>query len=355
VKHGVLIKRALALVVTAVCLYAVAPSLAESFSSWPDLAGLEPLWLVAMVALEASSLATVWILQRICLRRPAFGPVVLSQLAGNALGRIAPGGGAAGGALQYRMLTDSGLAPAAVGAGLTTANLLTFATLLALPALTLPAIAAGLPVERGLVQAALLGAALFMAVAAVGGVLLASDRALMFVGRAAQAVRNRALKRRPPLEGLPELLLRERNVALRVVGARGREALISAVLRWLLDYSALLLALAAVGAEPRPSLVLLAYTASQLLTMVPLTPGGLGFVEAGLAGLLVLAGVSPGDAAVATLAYRLVSYWLPLPAGAVAAFVHRAKRRRDAARRSARAMRQDSGKEDRSSWQWCRA
>jgi lysylphosphatidylglycerol synthase-like protein len=76
----------------------------------------------------------------------------------------------------------------------------------------------------------------------------------------------------------------------------------------------LVFALAAVGAEPRPSLVLLAFTGSQLLTLVPLTPGGLGFVEAGLAGLLVLAGVSAADAALATLAYRLVSYWPPLPA-----------------------------------------
>jgi uncharacterized protein (TIRG00374 family) len=96
----------------------------------------------------------------------------------------------------------------------------------------------------------------------------------------------------------------------------------------MLDYCALLLALAAVGAEPRVSLVLLAYTTSQLLAMIPVTPGGLGFVEAGLTGLLVLAGVSAGDAAVATLAYRLVSYWLPLPAGAVAMVVHRLSRQR---------------------------
>jgi len=91
----------------------------------------------------------------------------------------------------------------------------------------------------------------------------------------------------------------------------------------LLDYSALLVALAAVGAEPRAALVLLAFTAAQVLALIPVTPGGLGFVEAGLTGLLVLAGVGAGDAAVATLAYRFVSYWLPLPAGAAAAVVHR--------------------------------
>ena len=53
------------------------------------------------------------------------------------------------------------------------------------------------------------------------------------------------------------------------------------------------------------------------------TPGGLGFVEAGLTATLALAGVKTGDAVLATLAYRLFSYWVPLPLGLVAAAVHR--------------------------------
>jgi putative heme transporter len=57
--------------------------------------------------------------------------------------------------------------------------------------------------------------------------------------------------------------------------------------------------------------------------MIPITPGGLGFVEAGLTATLVLAGVSAGTAAIATLAYRLVSYWLPLPAGLLAYGLYR--------------------------------
>ena len=69
--------------------------------------------------------------------------------------------------------------------------------------------------------------------------------------------------------------------------------------------------------------MLLAFCAAQLLGTLPLTPGGLGLVEAGLTGTLALAGVGGGAAVVATLAYRLVSFWLPIPAGAVAAVVHR--------------------------------
>jgi uncharacterized protein (TIRG00374 family) len=81
---------------------------------------------------------------------------------------------------------------------------------------------------------------------------------------------------------------------------------------------ALLCALRAVGAAPRPSLVLLAYAGAELLALIPLTPGGLGFVEAGLVGTLTLAGVPAKDALTATLLYRLVAYWLPLPAGGIA-------------------------------------
>jgi hypothetical protein len=55
-----------------------------------------------------------------------------------------------------------------------------------------------------------------------------------------------------------------------------------------------------------------------IIALFPVTPGGLGIVEASLSGLLVLAGVSGRSAVVATLAYRLAQYWLPTVAGAVA-------------------------------------
>jgi uncharacterized protein (TIRG00374 family) len=73
-----------------------------------------------------------------------------------------------------------------------------------------------------------------------------------------------------------------------------------------------------VGSHPRPSLVLVAYAIAGLLGMIPLTPGGLGIVEAGLTGLLVLAEVNSSQAVLATLTYRIASYWAPLVAGPIA-------------------------------------
>ena len=99
-----------------------------------------------------------------------------------------------------------------------------------------------------------------------------------------------------------------------MLGSEWWEALLRASGRWLLDYLTLRRRrLRGRRAAARPSLVLLAFFAAQLLGTLPLTPGGLGFVEAGLTGTLALAGVGGGAAVVATLAYRLVSFWLPIP------------------------------------------
>jgi uncharacterized protein (TIRG00374 family) len=117
------------------------------------------------------------------------------------------------------------------------------------------------------------------------------------------------------MDGLPDRLRQERDTLVTVFGAHWLMTTVAVVGRWGFDYMTLVAALAAVGAEVDPSLVLLAYVIASFLSMIPITPGGLGFVEAGLTGTLALAGVSAGDAVIVTFAYRLVSFWLPLPAG----------------------------------------
>jgi uncharacterized protein (TIRG00374 family) len=220
------------------------------------------------------------------------------------------------------MLVAAGVRPGAAAAGLTAANLLTFAAVLALPVFAVPAIIRG-AVDRSLVEATIAGAVVFVALFALGVVCLATDGPLRWIGRVVQRVRNRLRRGSAPLTGLPSRLLRERDRILATLGPHWKRALLATTGRWAFDYATLLAALAAVGSRPRPSLVLLAFCAAQLLSQVPVTPGGLGFVEAGLTAMLKLAGVAAGDAVLATFAYRLFSYWLPLPAGAVAAVLHR--------------------------------
>jgi uncharacterized protein (TIRG00374 family) len=320
---GVLAKRGLLLAVTGVSLYLLAPALLEVFGAYDRLDDFNPLWWIAMVLLQIGSYACMWEVQRISMRGKRRAPVVTSQLASNAFGRVVPGGVAAAGAMQYAMLTRAGVPAARAASGMTASSVLVFGILLALPLLALPAVLFGAPVDPGLGKAALIGGVMFVLLFAAGVAAIVWDRPLVLVGRAAQTIRNRIRRRKPPLTGLPDRLLRERNSVTMVLGQRWWQALMLAVGRWLLDYLTLLAALTAVHADPRPSTVLLAFCAAQFLGTLPLTPGGLGFVEAGLSGTLALAGVPAGAAVVATLAYRLVSFWLPIPAGGVAALLHR--------------------------------
>jgi uncharacterized protein (TIRG00374 family) len=306
------------LVVAAISFHIVAPSIVEVFGSWPRVSSVAPAWLVVIVACEVTSFASAIALQRIALRTDAWFAVATSQLAGNAMSQVVPGGAAAGATLQLRLLSQSGSDTATAISGFTAFSLLQTASILFLPVLTLPTILLGAGVDRGLAQTAFLGIAGFVVVAGFGAVLLTTDPLLTGIGRAVQVVRNRLLRKRPKLTELPARLIRERNGIRDVLGERWREALFATACRLGFDFLALFAALAAVGGLPKPSLALLAYTASSLLAMVPITPGGLGLVEAGLTGTLALAGVRPAQAVLATLLYRLASYWLPILAGPVA-------------------------------------
>ena len=120
-----------------------------------------------------------------------------------------------------------------------------------------------------------------------------------------------------PVRRSPERLLVQRDGIRSAVAAHPVVAGLSALGKWGFDYLALICVLRRSRDPPRPRARAARLRCGALLALIPLTPGGLGFVEAGLTGLLVLAGVSAGDAAAATLAYRLVSYWLPLPVGLI--------------------------------------
>ncbi len=312
------VKRAVVVAIAGISIYLVFPAITEVLASWPRLSTLDPRWFALAIGAEAAHFVCTFALQRLALRTKAWFPVTTSQLAGNAITLIMPGGAPVGAAVQFRMLAASGMDTSSTVGGLTSFSLLGVGGLLALPVFALPVILVGAPTNRGLVNAAILGAVGFVAFAAFGGVVLAYDAPLRWCGRAAQRARNWVLRRKPPLTGLDETLLSQRNEIRAALGEQWWQALLLSAGRLAFDYLCLLAALRATGARPRPSLILVAYAVAGVVGMIPATPGGLGLVEASLTGLLVLAEVNSSQAVLATLTYRLASYWAPLCAGPIA-------------------------------------
>jgi uncharacterized protein (TIRG00374 family) len=314
--------RVLLLLATAVSLYFLFPSLVDLFTQWHSLAHLEPWWLLLAVVFEATSVTALWEVQRIALRTPSWFAVGTSQLAGNAAGNVIPGGGATAAAFSYRLLVRAGVPRENVAPGLAAVSIANTTTILAFPLLALPAILGGLQAPHGLLTTAYIGAGAFVLVVLGGLAAFLWDRPLQEVGRAVDAV-LRLFPSKRDAHGSGEQLLAQRDGLRDAFGERWLFALCGIVAKPGFDYLGLLCCLAAVGARPNPSLVVLAYSGSMLLTLIPFTPGGLGFVEAGLTGLLTLAGTTAHQAVVATLAYRLLVFWLPLPLGGIAYLLHR--------------------------------
>ena len=94
---------------------------------------------------------------------------------------------------------------------------------------------------------------------------------------------------------------------------------------WLLEAGRLLLVVHALGLSVPLPLVLFVALTSALLTTVPVTPGGLGLVELGVSGLLMLA--VPKEAAVAAaLVDRSISYLSIVLVGGVLFLLHQLRR-----------------------------
>ena len=323
-------RRVAVFAVAGLSLFLLAPTLSEVFAQWPRLREIEPGWFVVMAAFETGSVLCGCAMQRLAFRTERWFPVVSGYLVGGACERVVPGGGAAGASVEYGMLVRADIPGARVASGLTASSLLTFAALLVLPVIALPFVLLGsTAVSEKLVEVLWVGVGLFVVLSAISAALLGSERLLRALARALQRLRNWVLRGRRASSELPDRVIRERDAILSVLGERWWQAVLFTVGLWLLDLFTLMAALAAVGSRPSIIPVIVAYCVAQILAQIPLTPGGLGFVEAGLTATLVLAGVSTAEAALATLAYRVFSYWLALPAGLVAALAFRHRYGRD--------------------------
>lgn len=87
---------------------------------------------------------------------------------------------------------------------------------------------------------------------------------------------------------------------------------------WLCDAACLWLVGVALGISLPLACLPIAYIAGVTIMTLPVLPSGLGAVEATLPAIFAAGGASYDDALIAVLVWRVLSFWLPTVAGAVA-------------------------------------
>lgn len=282
------------------------------------LADLNPVLLGSAVALEGLALAAYGQLSRSLLPvggRPGPWQMYRIVLASLAVNHVVPGGAAAGGVLQYRLLTRAGVDPAqtsfamaaqSLGSALVLNLLLWIGLVVSIPATGFQPLYA---------TVAAVGAAL-LAIAGVAVLALTHgrDRTVRWIGRLAE--------RTPRLDAAKVTAAFERAAEhLATFTARPRLAVTAvgwAAANWVLDMAVVWLFLAAFGYRAPIAGLLVAYGLANVLAAIPLSPGGLGIVEATLIVTLVGFGAPRATASLGVATYRLVQFWLPIPVGAAA-------------------------------------
>jgi uncharacterized membrane protein YbhN (UPF0104 family) len=105
--------------------------------------------------------------------------------------------------------------------------------------------------------------------------------------------------------------------AVAIVQSRNLSVIAGSIGYWAWDNAVLWATFHAFGASVPLTIVLMGYLIGQLGGLLPL-PGGIGGIDGGLIGTLVVYGAPAAVTAAAVLAYRVILFWLPLVVGGLA-------------------------------------
>jgi uncharacterized protein (TIRG00374 family) len=272
-----------------------------------------PEWIALAVALEVASTLSYVIAFRavFCTRMRwlASYKIAMSELGADA---VLPVGGAGGLALGAWALRRAGMPGDRIARNTIAFFLLTSAANVGLLIVLGVGLSVGL--VPGHVSLALAIVPAVVAAAAIAGTLLVGRLSARAHRRHSEAAAGGVASRI-----LPALRATTEGVSGAVELLRTRDPRLLAGLVGYVAFDILVLwaAFAALGPAPPIAVIAVAYLIGQLGNLVPL-PGGVGGVEAGLIGALVLYGVHAVPATAAVLVYRAVELWIPAGLGAVA-------------------------------------
>jgi uncharacterized protein (TIRG00374 family) len=305
-----------AVIVVLAVEFIVLPRLGGFRQSLNRVSHINIAYVIAGLILEAAALGAYAQLTYTVLSPGAPGRwrLLRIDLSSLALSHVVPGGTAPGVGLSYRLLSQSGVRTADAGFGLAMQGVGSAVVLNVLFWLAL------------IVSLFTNGFHPLYTYAAAAGTLLMGSFAAVIVALTKGRRRSIEVVRQwsdhiPFLNG-DRLAEGVQRVADRLKDLAGqkellRQAILWAAANWLLDAACLFVFVVALHGYVSPINLMVAYGLANILAVIPITPGGLGIIEGILIPALHGFGVPLAVAGPAVLGYRVVNFWLPIPAGGI--------------------------------------
>lgn len=306
------------LVMALVVWFLVIPQFGEAERALDAITGVHAGYVLLGGVLVAASVAAQAELTRAILpavQRPSLGDMVRMELATTAVSHTVPGGTAAGTALGYRLLTQAGVPGSSAGFALGVRGI---GSALVLNVLLWAALLVSIPTQGfdgRYTTAAVLGSLLLTAIgAAVVGLLRAPQGTTRVLCRALRPIPIVDAEAVPRVIGRLSEQLRD-LVSDHALAVR---AVAWAAAYWIGLGAALWVLLFAFGWSGHPVSVAVAFGLVNVLAALPVTPRGLGVLEAVLIPMLVGFGAPAYIATLGVVSWRLLSFWAPIPLGTLA-------------------------------------
>jgi len=301
----------------AVLYYFVVPLIPDFRNAWSELQRVEPVLLIVGLGLEIVALWCYAPLMKAALGDAglplSLGRLFRIQMSTRALSSIVPGGSAASSALGYRLMTLSGVAGPDAGFALATVGL---GSAVVLNMILWCGLIVSIPV-RGVNpiygSAALAGVIVMgLAAALVFGLMEGQGRSEIIIRWIARKLRfdeNKAAVVLHRVAERLEQLISDKQLLARVA--------FWAALNWIFDAAALWIFLRAFGVSLEVDALIISFGIANVLAAIPITPGGLGYVDTSYIGMLVGFGAGPRKAALGVASYRFAQFFFPILLGGV--------------------------------------
>jgi uncharacterized protein (TIRG00374 family) len=297
---------AVALLVVLLLVVVLAPGLGHVRR---DVSGAQPGWLAAAVVLELlSCLSYVVMFRPIFCGRMSWRTASELAWAELGMGSIVPASGAGGLALGAWALARSGMPGAVIARRSVAFFLIKSSVNFVAVAVLGVAMALGLGPHKSLWLTLLPAVGAVLAIVAVAAIARLGEAGIPGAD-ASRSARAFAHVRNALIGGVRE--------AGEILARRELLVIVGAIGYWLFDNAVLWAAFKAIGVSPPLTVILMGYLIGQLGGALPL-PGGIGGIDGGLLGTLIVFGTPAAATAAAVLIYRLILFWLPLLIGGVA-------------------------------------